>query len=42
MGSVLAESMQGEIAKFGLLNIGSEKFKGAEEVRDAGALMDRC
>ena len=42
MGSVLAESMQGEIAKVGLLNIGSEKFKGTEEVRDAGALMDRC
>jgi len=42
MGSVLAESVQGEIAKVGLLNIGSEKFKGTEEVRDAGALMDRC
>jgi len=42
MGSVLAESLQGEVAKVGLLNIGSEKFKGTEEVRDAGVLMDRC
>jgi glycerol-3-phosphate acyltransferase PlsX len=42
MGSVLAESLQGEIAKVGLLNIGSEQFKGTEEVRDAGVLMDRC
>ena len=42
MGSVLAESLQGEVAKVGLLNIGSEQFKGTEEVRDAGALMGRC
>jgi glycerol-3-phosphate acyltransferase PlsX len=42
MGSVLAESLQGEVAKVGLLNIGSEQFKGTEEVRDAGELMDRC
>jgi len=42
MGSVLAESLQGEIAKVGLLNIGSEKFKGTKGVRDAGTLMDRC
>ena len=42
MGSVLAESLQGEVAKVGLLNIGSERFKGSEEVRDAGALMNRC
>mgnify|MGYP006144744137 FL=1 len=42
MGSVLAESLQGEIAKVGLLNIGSEQFKGTEEVRDASVLMDRC
>ena len=42
MGSVLAESLQGEVAKVGLLNIGSEQLKGTEEVRDAGELMDRC
>lgn len=42
MGSVLAESLQGEDAKVGLLNIGSEQFKGTEEVRDASLLMDRC
>tara|TARA_B110000858_G_scaffold198527_1_gene266255 strand:+ start:5760 stop:6746 length:987 start_codon:yes stop_codon:yes gene_type:complete len=42
MGSVLAESLQGEVAKVGLLNIGSEQFKGTEEVREAGARMDRC
>ena len=41
MGSVLAESLQGEIAKVGLLNIGFEQFKGTEEVRDAATLMDR-
>jgi glycerol-3-phosphate acyltransferase PlsX len=42
MGSVLAESLQGEVAKVGLLNIGSEQFKGTEEVRDASVLMRRC
>ena len=42
MGSVLAESLQEGIAKVGLLNIGSEQFKGTEEVRYASTLMDRC
>jgi phosphate acyltransferase len=42
MGSVLAESLQGEVATVGLLNIGSEQFKGTEEVRDAADLMSRC
>ncbi len=42
MGSVLAESLQGEAATVGLLNIGSEQFKGTEEVRDASTLMARC
>lgn len=42
MGSVLAESLQGNVARVGLLNIGSEQFKGTDEVRDAGALMGRC
>ena len=42
MGSVLAESLSGEVARVGLLNIGSEQFKGTDEVRDAGALMSRC
>lgn len=42
MGSVLAESLSGETARVGLLNIGSEQFKGTDEVRDAGELMARC
>ena len=42
MGSVLAESLLGEVAKVGLLNIGSEQFKGTEEVREAGARMKSC
>lgn len=42
MGSVLAESLQGEVARVGLLNIGSEQFKGTDEVRQAGDLMRRC
>ncbi len=42
MGSVLAESLQGQSAKVGLLNIGSEQFKGTEQVRKAGKLMSRC
>ena len=42
MGSVLAESLQGEAAKVGLLNIGAEQFKGTEDVREAGTLMERC
>lgn len=42
MGSVLVESLQGKKAKVGLLNIGSEQFKGTDEIREAGALMSRC
>lgn len=42
MGSVLAESLLGEPARVGLLNIGSEQYKGTDEVRAAGALMQRC
>lgn len=42
MGSVLAASLQGGEARVGLLNIGSEQFKGTEEVREASALMERC
>lgn len=42
MGSVLAESLQGEAAKVGLLNIGAEQFKGTEDVREASTLMERC
>ena len=42
MGSVLAESLQGEVASVGLLNIGSEQFKGTDDVREAGLLMDKC
>ena len=40
MGSVLAESLSGEKATVGLLNIGSEQFKGTAEVRAAAALME--
>lgn len=42
MGSVLAESLQGEVARVGLLNIGSEQFKGTDDVRDAADLMAQC
>jgi len=42
MGSVLAESLQGEPAKVGLLNIGSEQFKGPDQVREASRLMEGC
>jgi phosphate acyltransferase len=41
MGSVLAESLQGEVASVGLLNIGSEQFKGTDDVREAGLLLMR-
>lgn len=42
MGSVLAESLQGVPARVGLLNIGSEQYKGTDEVRAASALMQEC
>lgn len=42
MGSVLAESLSGDIARVGLLNIGSERFKGTDEVRQASELLERC
>ena len=40
MGSVLAESLAGDKATVGLLNIGSEQYKGTAEVRAAAALME--
>lgn len=42
MGSVLAESLQGESARVGLLNVGSEQGKGTDEVKAAGALIESC
>ncbi len=42
MGSVLVESLEGKVARVGLLNIGSEQFKGTDEIREAGTLMSRC
>ena len=42
MGSVLAQSLQGKTARVGLLNIGSEQFKGTDEIRSAGNMMSRC
>jgi glycerol-3-phosphate acyltransferase PlsX len=42
MGSVLAESLNAEPARVGLLNIGSEHYKGTNEVRAAGALLEQC
>lgn len=42
MGSVLAESLSGEPARLGLLNIGAEHFKGTDEVRQAAALLEQC
>ena len=40
MGSVLAESLGGEKATVGLLNIGSEQYMGTAEVRAAAELME--
>lgn len=42
MGSVLAESLNDESARVGLLNIGSEQYKGTDEVREASGLMENC
>jgi glycerol-3-phosphate acyltransferase PlsX len=43
MGSVLAQSLNAkEAVTVGLLNIGSEQYKGTEEVRAAADLMQRC
>lgn len=42
MGSVLAESLSGESARVALLNIGSEQFKGTDEVREAARLLEAC
>lgn len=42
MGSVLAESLSGNPAKVGLLNIGSERHKGTGEVQGAAAMLDDC
>jgi glycerol-3-phosphate acyltransferase PlsX len=42
MGSVLAESLSGEPARVGLLNIGSEQHKGTDEVQQAAALLEAC
>ncbi len=42
MGSVLSESLSGAPARVGLLNIGSEQFKGTDEVRQAAEMLERC
>lgn len=42
MGAVLAESLLGEEVTVGLLNIGSEQFKGTHEVQQAARLMASC
>jgi len=42
MGSVLAESLLGDEVRVGLLNIGSEYYKGTDEVQEAAALLTRC
>jgi len=42
MGAVLAESLNRLPPRVGLLNIGSEQYKGTEEVRLAGELLERC
>ncbi len=42
MGSVLAESHLHEKARVGLLNIGSEHYKGTIEVQAAAALLKAC
>ena len=40
MGTVLAESLSGKPATVGLLNIGSEHYKGTHEVQEAAKLME--
>tara|TARA_B100000686_G_C16702035_1_gene924023 strand:+ start:149 stop:1156 length:1008 start_codon:yes stop_codon:yes gene_type:complete len=42
MGSVLAESLNGAPAKVGLLNIGSEGYKGTNEVRIVAERLEQC
>jgi glycerol-3-phosphate acyltransferase PlsX len=42
MGSVLSESLSGKPARVGLLNIGSEQFKGTDEVREAAEMLENC
>lgn len=42
MGSVLAESLQGNQARVGLLNIGAEHHKGTDEVRQAAGMLEQC
>lgn len=42
MGAVLAESILGELPRVGLLNIGSEHYKGTNEVQAAAALLGNC
>lgn len=42
MGAVMAESLIGEQARVGLLNIGSEHYKGTNEVQAAAALLSAC
>ena len=42
MGSVLAESLLDDEVRVGLLNIGSEYYKGTDEVQEAAVLLTRC
>ena len=42
MGSVLAESLSDQPVRVGLLNIGSEGYKGTDEVRAAAEMLEAC
>jgi len=42
MGSVLAESLNGESVSVALLNIGAEEYKGTSEVQQAGKMLEDC
>ncbi|HCL73162.1 MAG TPA: phosphate acyltransferase PlsX [Gammaproteobacteria bacterium] len=42
MGSVLAESLNGESVSVALLNIGAEEYKGTNEVQQAGKMLEDC
>ena len=42
MGTVLAESLSGRAATVGLLNIGSEEYKGTNEVQQAAKMLEEC
>jgi len=41
MGAVLASTEQGKLPRVGLLNIGSEEYKGTEHIKEAGLALEK-